>query len=126
MSKKSLEASELSHKKCVPCSGAVPRLHGKEIEDLYNQLNPGWKVVDGRHLEKEYPFPDFRQALTFTNLIGEVAEKEGHHPDVHLAWGKVKLIIWTHKINGLSESDFILAAKCDDEYAHKCTTRACF
>jgi len=70
-------------------------------------------VVDEQHLEKEYRFKDFRTALTFTNRIGELAEAQGHHPDIYLSWGKVRLAIWTHKINGLTESDFILAAKAD-------------
>jgi 4a-hydroxytetrahydrobiopterin dehydratase len=112
----SSDNSKLTEKKCIPCSGAIPRLRGKEIESFFEQLEPGWKVKEERHLEKEYHFPDFRQALDFTNEIGMIAEAEGHHPDVYLAWGKVKLILWTHKINGLSESDFILAAKCDEKF----------
>jgi len=70
-------------------------------------------VVDEHHLEKEYRFKDFRTALAFTNRIGELAETQGHHPDIFLSWGRVRLAIWTHKINGLTESDFIFAAKAD-------------
>jgi len=110
--------SELAHKKCIPCSGTTPRLKGKEIEPLFKQLHPGWKLVEERHLEKEYTFPDFKHALQFTNEIGRTAEEEGHHPDILLAWGRVKVTLWTHKINGLSESDFILAAKCDELFSH--------
>ncbi|MBA3721153.1 MAG: 4a-hydroxytetrahydrobiopterin dehydratase [Parachlamydiaceae bacterium] len=106
----------LANQKCIPCSGLTPKLKGKEIQELFKQLKPGWKLEEDRHLEKEYQFPDFAQALKFTNDIGKIAEKEGHHPDIYLSWGKVKLKIWTHKINGLSNSDFILAAKCDEEY----------
>ncbi len=73
----------------------------------------GWRVVDGHHLEKSYEFPDFRQALDFTNQDGELAEEQNHHPDLFLAWGKVKVSIWTHKIDGLTESDFVFAAKAD-------------
>ena len=73
----------------------------------------GWQVVDGHHLEKTYRFADFGEALAFTNRIGAVAERQGHHPDIHLTWGKVGVSIWTHKIDGLTESDFILAAKFD-------------
>lgn len=117
----------LSQKKCVPCTAGVPRLHHKEIDKLLKQLpSSGWKVVEERHLEKEYEFVDFRHALIFTNLVGEIAENEGHHPDIHLSWGKVKLILWTHKINGLSEADFILAAKSDEVYSSRCSTKACF
>ena len=79
-------------------------------------LGGGWRVVDEHHLEKAYAFDDFRQALDFTNRVGEIAEAEGHHPDVHLGWGRVKLTIWTHKIDGLTESDFILAAHADEAF----------
>lgn len=105
--------NDLAQKKCVPCQGGTPPMKGGEIHDYLKLLHKGWSVVDEHHLVKEYAFPDFRQALIFTNLVGEVAEKEGHHPDIYLAWGKVKITLWTHKINGLSISDFILAAKCD-------------
>ena len=73
-----------------------------------------WRVVDGHHLERDFVFADFRQALDFTVAVGELAEAEDHHPDLHLAWGRVVVTIWTHKIDGLSESDFILAAKIDE------------
>jgi 4a-hydroxytetrahydrobiopterin dehydratase len=105
--------SALAEKQCVPCKGGVPPLKGEELARLARELNGGWKVVDERQLEKEFKFKDFREALAFTNKLGEVAEREQHHPDIYLAWGKVKLTVWTHKINGLSESDFILAAKAD-------------
>jgi len=106
--------SELARKQCVPCMGGVPPLQGREVKKLLDQLGRGWTVVDDHHLEKEYKFDDFRQALGFTNRVGELAEEQGHHPDVYLAWGKVKLTLWTHKINGLTESDFIFAAKADE------------
>ncbi len=109
--------SELSAKHCVPCTGGVPPLKGAELRSLRSSLGGDWRVVDEHHLAKTYTFDDFRQALAFTNRVGEIAESEGHHPDVHLSWGKVVLTIWTHKIDGLTESDFILAAKADDAYA---------
>lgn len=105
--------SELSSRECIPCKGGTPPLAGREVAELLDRLAGGWRVVDEHHLEKEYRFKDFRAALAFTNRVGELAEAQGHHPDIHLAWGKVKLTIWTHKINGLTESDFILAAKAD-------------
>jgi 4a-hydroxytetrahydrobiopterin dehydratase len=105
--------SELSQMSCVPCQGGVPPLRGEELAKLAKQLEGGWKVVEEHHLEKSFSFPDFAQALAFTNRVGELAEAEGHHPDIHLAWGLVKLTIWTHKIDGLTESDFVLAAKAD-------------
>lgn len=104
---------DLSKKKCVPCRGGVPPLQGEPLKELHRQLGESWKIVDEHHLEKEYLFKNFQEALLFTNKVGEIAEQEGHHPDIFLSWGKVKIQLWTHKINGLSESDFILAAKCD-------------
>jgi 4a-hydroxytetrahydrobiopterin dehydratase len=85
-----------------------------EIQPLQSQLNAGWKVINGHHLEREFKFKDFREALDFTNWVGDLAEGQGHHPDIYLAWGKVKLTLWTHKIDGLTESDFIFAAKVDE------------
>lgn len=107
------QACDLSKKNCIPCRGGIPPLKGKELLELQKQLGNGWKVIDEHHLEKEYLFKDFVEALAFTNKVGELAEQEDHHPDIHLAYGKVVLQSWTHKIDGLSESDFILAAKCD-------------
>ena len=106
--------SALAQKECVPCKGGVPPLTPAENDRLLAELGGGWRVVDNHHLEKEYRFPDFREALAFTNRVGELAEAEGHHPDIYLAWGKVRVTIWTHKIDGLTESDFVLAAKIDE------------
>lgn len=103
----------LSKKKCIPCHKDATALSGELLLRFFNQLKPGWKVVDEHHLEKEYRFTDFKSALAFTNRVGALAEEEGHHPDILLSWGKVVIQLWTHKINGLSESDFILASKID-------------
>jgi len=108
--------SELAAKHCVPCRGGVPPLKGEQLADLMGHV-PDWKLVNGHHLEKTYTFPDFAKALAFVNRVGEMAEQEGHHPDIYLAWGKVGVTTWTHKIDGLTESDFILAAKCDQLYS---------
>jgi 4a-hydroxytetrahydrobiopterin dehydratase len=105
--------NELAEKECVPCKGGVPPLKGAELEKLSQKLGGGWNAVNEHHLEKEYKFKDFREALEFTNKVGELAERIQHHPDIYLAWGQVKLTLWTHKIDGLSESDFIFAAKVD-------------
>jgi 4a-hydroxytetrahydrobiopterin dehydratase len=91
----------------------VPPLKGRELEELAARLGGGWEVVDEHHLMKEFGFPDFRQALDFTNEVGELAEEVGHHPEIYLTWGKVRISIWTHKIDGLVEADFIFAAKVD-------------
>jgi 4a-hydroxytetrahydrobiopterin dehydratase len=104
---------ELSERHCAPCRGGTPPLRGEAIATLRAQLHADWQVVDEHHLERTFRFPDFRQALAFTNRVGELAEAEDHHPDIHLAWGKVKVVVWTHKIDGLSDNDFILAAKAD-------------
>ena len=103
----------LATKHCVPCRGGVPALAGAELDKMKAQVE-GWEVIDGHHITKSFAFPDFRSALASVNRIGETAEQEGHHPDIFLTWGKVEVKIWTHKINGLTESDFILAAKIDE------------
>ena len=107
--------SVLAQKTCIPCRGGVPPLKGEELDALQEKLGNDWQIINEHHLEKEYIFADFRQALDFTVKVGEVAENQDHHPDIYLVWGKVKLTIWTHKIDGLTESDFILAAKADQE-----------
>lgn len=106
-------SERLASKKCVPCKGGVPPLAGDALDALAGELGNGWKVVDGHHLEKEYRFENFARALAFTNRVGALAEEQSHHPDIHLAWGKVRVTIWTHKIDGLTESDFVFAAKAD-------------
>jgi 4a-hydroxytetrahydrobiopterin dehydratase len=106
--------NDLAAKECVPCKGGVPPLKGRDLADLQRRLGNGWQVVQEHHLEKEFSFKNFREALAFTNQVGELAEKVNHHPDIYLAWGKVKITIWTHKIDGLTESDFVLAAKIDE------------
>lgn len=102
----------LTEKKCVPCSGDVPPLSAEEIARLRPEL-PEWAVVDDHHLARTWRFDDFAQALAFTNRVGALAEEEGHHPDILVAWGRVEITLWTHAIGGLSESDFVLAAKID-------------
>jgi 4a-hydroxytetrahydrobiopterin dehydratase len=105
--------SDLASRNCIPCRGGVPPLAGPELERLARELGNGWQVVDGHHLEKTYRFPDFRTALGFVNRVAAMCEEQGHHGDLLLAWGKVRLTVWTHKIDGLTESDFVWAAKAD-------------
>ncbi len=103
---------QLVDKQCVPCRGGVPPLKGPALAELQKQVQE-WTVAEEHHLAKTFKFPDFRKALEFTNRVGELAEEQGHHPDLLLAWGKVEVTLWTHAVNGLSESDFIMAAKID-------------
>lgn len=105
----------LAEKNCVPCRGGVPPLQGEALAALAREL-PEWQVVDEHHLRRSFKFRDFRSALDFVNCVGELAEQQGHHPDLFLVWGRVDVTTWTHKINGLTESDFILAAKIDRLY----------
>jgi len=106
---------DLASKECVPCKGGIPPLERDAAQALLEQLANGWEIKRTSHdyLEKTYRFKNFRQALDFVNRVGELAEQIGHHPDIYLAWGRVELQVWTHKIKGLAESDFIFAAKCD-------------
>lgn len=106
----------LADNKCIPCRGGVPPVPAERAQALLKELGAGWSLNERGHLERLYTFKDFSQALAFVNKVGAVAEEEGHHPDFHLAWGKCKVEIWTHKINGLTESDFYLAAKADREF----------
>jgi 4a-hydroxytetrahydrobiopterin dehydratase len=104
--------SDLAERQCVPCRGGVPSLTAEEIQPLAAQVSD-WEVVDGHHLERKYKFSNFAETLNFVNRIGELAEAQGHHPDICFGWGKADVWIWTHKIDGLTESDFVLAAKID-------------
>ncbi len=105
--------ADLADRDCVPCKGGVPPLEIDEYAPLLEQLDEGWDVVDDHHLARTYRFKNFVDALAFVNRVGELAEAQGHHPDLHLAWGRVGIEIWTHKIDGLHEADFVFAAKCD-------------
>jgi 4a-hydroxytetrahydrobiopterin dehydratase len=103
----------LARKECVPCKGGVPPLKGDELNRLSEQVE-GWDVIEEHHLSKTYKFPNFVKALEFVNKAGNIAEQQGHHPNIFLTWGKARIEVWTHKIDGLTESDFILAAKIDE------------
>ena len=105
--------SDLARKTCVPCRGGTPPLKGEELDELWRQI-PGWEVVDEHHLRRRFRFKNFREALDFVNRVGELAEEQGHHPDVGFGWGYAEVTVYTHKIDGLAESDFILAAKISE------------
>lgn len=100
-------------KKCVPCEERAAPLKKDELKVLFKDISPKWKILNEHHLEREFTFKDFKKALVFTNLVGKIAEAEGHHPDIQLSWGRVRIMLWTHSVNGLSENDFIVAAKID-------------
>jgi 4a-hydroxytetrahydrobiopterin dehydratase len=102
----------LADQKCIPCKGGVPALKGEAIKTLHAEV-PDWDVPKGHHLFRHFRFKDFRDALDFVNRVGVIAEEQQHHPDILLGWGKVEITIFTHKIDGLTESDFVLAAKID-------------
>jgi 4a-hydroxytetrahydrobiopterin dehydratase len=104
--------SGLADRSCVPCSGDVPALEGAELEALRRQV-PEWEVVEEHHLKKRFAFANFIEALSFVNRLGELAEEQGHHPDIAFGWGYAEVTVFTHAIGGLSENDFILAAKAD-------------
>jgi 4a-hydroxytetrahydrobiopterin dehydratase len=104
--------SGLADKTCAPCNGDVPALEGAELEELRKQV-PGWEVVEGHHLHRKFGFRNFREALDFVNRVGEMAEEQGHHPDIRFGWGYAEITVFTHKVDGLTENDFILAAKLD-------------
>ena len=110
-----MSAAELASKRCIPCRGGVPRLEGDALGRLAGQL-PDWRVVDEHHIERSFAFPNFKSALAFVNRIGEIAEEQGHHPDICFGWGQVSVTFFTHKIKGLTESDFIMGAKVDELY----------
>jgi 4a-hydroxytetrahydrobiopterin dehydratase len=103
----------LADQTCVPCKGGVPPLEKERAEELLRELDEGWGLNAAGHLERAYTFSNFVDAMAFANRVGDIAEEQGHHPDLCVAWGKCAVEIWTHKIQGLTESDFYLAAKAD-------------
>jgi 4a-hydroxytetrahydrobiopterin dehydratase len=101
----------LADQQCIPCRGGVPPLAKNRVAALQKELGGGWDVNPAGHLERAYDFKDFQGALQFANAVGAIAEEQGHHPDLYVRWGQCRVEIWTHKISGLTESDFYLAAK---------------
>ena len=110
--------SDLTKKKCVPCEGGIPPLQGAELTPWLKQISSAWELIEGeKKVRREFTFKDFKATMTFVNKVAELAETEGHHPDIHIFYNKLTLELWTHKINGLFDNDFILAAKIDDLYS---------
>ncbi|HZI85458.1 MAG TPA: 4a-hydroxytetrahydrobiopterin dehydratase [Pyrinomonadaceae bacterium] len=104
--------NELANRECVPCRGGVPPLKNDEIKKFLSQIS-GWEAVKDHHLRKSYKFNGFAEAQAFVDRVGNLSEQQGHHPDICFGWGYAEITIWTHKIDGLTESDFVLAAKID-------------
>ncbi len=107
------QVQDLANQQCTACQGGVPALKGTALNTLYRQLDHDWRILDEQRLEKEFTFYNFKQALDFTNRVGAIAEEQNHHPDIYLTWGKVRITLWTHKVEGLTENDFVLAAKIE-------------
>lgn len=105
--------TDLTTKQCIPCSLGAPTMTPEEIQEALPQLDNQWEVIDDSRLKRTFKFKNFKEALAFVNRIGDLAEEQGHHPDIHLSWGKVVIEQMTHKIKGLHENDFIMAAKID-------------
>lgn len=103
----------LADKQCIPCRGGVPPMPRDEAERMLRELDSSWKLNDDGHLERALAFGNFVMAMSFASRVGEIAEAENHHPELNVGWGHCTVEIWTHKINGLTESDFVLAAKID-------------
>ncbi len=104
---------ELSEKKCIPCEGGIPPLNEKEISEYIERVSKDWKVIDSNKITREFYFVSYRHTIDFVNKVANLAEEEGHHPVLHVYFGRIVAELWTHSINGLSENDFILAAKID-------------
>jgi 4a-hydroxytetrahydrobiopterin dehydratase len=104
----------LRQKKCVPCEIGTPPMPAAEAEKLLTEIYGDWKIMDGKKLKRNFRFDDFVQAMAFVNRVAGIAEREGHHPDIHLFYNKLTLEFWTHASGGLTENDFILAAKLDE------------
>ena len=105
---------KLSEYACIPCQGGIPSLSSEKTNEYLSKLNHGWSLNAKGHLEKKYKFNNFLEAMDFANKVTQIAEKQGHHPDLYISWGFCCIEVWTHKINGLTESDFYMAAKIEE------------
>lgn len=103
----------IQESECQPCTQAVLPITGDDLTPLLAKISPKWRLIDDHHIENDYTFKDFRAALDFANRVGQIAEELNHHPDLHVSWGKVRVTTWTHKVNGLTQGDFALAARID-------------
>lgn len=113
--------TELSQKICTACSGDEPALTAIESEEKMEEIDDSWEIEDNHHIFRSFDFDDFKSALDFVNSVGEIAEEQGHHPNIHLEWGEAQVKLYTHKIDGLHENDFIMAARIDELYSQDWT-----
>ena len=104
---------DLTKKKCVPCEAGTKPLNKEEMKRYLNQLKTPWNAVEDKKINRKFAFKDFKKAMAFVNKVADLAEKQGHHPDIHIYYNKVSIVLWTHAISGLSENDFIMAAKIE-------------
>lgn len=104
---------DLSKKKCIPCEGGIPPLDRARVAEYQKHIQPEWRLTSDSKISREYSFKDYRNTIGFVNRVADLAEEEGHHPVMHVYYSKVVIELWTHAIGGLSENDFILAAKID-------------
>lgn len=105
--------TQLHDKSCVPCQGGIPPLTREEFAPMLGEINPAWEVIEDKKLRRVFKFPTFMDSISFVNKIADIAEREGHHPDIQIRYKQVIIELWTFKINGLFDNDFILAAKID-------------
>lgn len=108
--------SELASQTCKACQGGVKPYTGEKLEEYKSRISNEWSVVDEHHLIREFEFEDFQEALDFVNDVGEIAEEQGHHPNINFTWGKAEIKLYTHKIDGLFQADFVMAAKIGKLY----------
>ncbi|MFB6203944.1 MAG: 4a-hydroxytetrahydrobiopterin dehydratase [Candidatus Nanohaloarchaea archaeon] len=111
----------LASQTCTACSGGVDPIKGDEIDEKMEQLDGDWEVINEHHLKRDFEFEDFQEALDFVNKVGGIAEEEGHHPNIEFTWGKATIKLYTHKIDGLYDNDFIMAAKIDQMHREEFT-----
>lgn len=111
-----MSVKDLAQHACIPCKGGVPPLEGHALQELIDELQSDWSCIDAHHLEREYKVNGYAPAVAFANIVARIAEEQDHHPDVMFTWGAVRVTIWTHKINGLTKSDFYFAAKVEDAF----------
>ena len=106
--------STTAQRHCTPCERGAKPLQSEALEKYVDQLGEDWAVVDGKRLQKEFHFNDFKETWAFVDLVAELAEEENHHPNIEFTWGRATITLWTHKIDGLHENDFIMAARIDE------------